>query len=122
MQTATPALSSGWRMSLDADCKTLGLACTSAHLSLAQPLRIERGDFTAVLADVPQSADDPLTFSVRRFSAAPSGREVDLRLQADRDFGPYGIVTVEAAAAREPGNIQGARPAAGLAVGWRTAF
>jgi hypothetical protein len=122
LQTAGPALSSSWTMSLDADCHVLGLACTAAHLTLSQPLRIERGTFTALLPDVPDTEEDPLTFSVRRFGAAPSGREVDLRLQAERDFGNLGQLRLEGVASRQPGNIQEAAPAAGVAVGWRTQF
>jgi hypothetical protein len=122
LSTAAPALSSTWRMSLDMDCKTWGLRCTSAHLTLSQPLRIEGGTFSAVLPDVPLSADDPLTFSTRRFNAAPSGRELDLRMQADKDLGAFGTVSLQGVAAREPANIQTARAAFGLLAGWRTTF
>jgi hypothetical protein len=122
LRTADPAWTSSWRMSLDADCRSLGLICTDAHLSLSQPLRIEQGDFTAILPDAPQNIDDPLTFSVRRFSAAPSGREVDLRLSTDRNFGRWGLVSLQGVAARQPGNVEAARDAFGMLLGWRTEF
>jgi hypothetical protein len=122
LQTAAPAWSSAWRLSLDADCQTVGAACSTVHLSLSQPLRIERGDFVAVLPDAPQDPDDPLTFSARRFGAQPSGREVDLRLQADRDLGGKGVVSLQAVAANQPGNIRAAPLGLGAAVGWRLGF
>jgi hypothetical protein len=122
MQTTDPAWSSSWRMSLDANCHAIGLECTGLHLSLSQPLRIERGNFTTVLPDAPQDADAPLTFSTRSFSAAPSGREVDLRLIADRDIGRFGVVSLQGVVAREPANIAYAKPAAGLVAGWRLPF
>ena len=78
----TAAWSSAWKMELSGNCRTLGLICTGVHLSLSQPLRIEQGNFSAVLPDVPADISDPLTFSTRQFSASPSGREVDLRLMA----------------------------------------
>jgi hypothetical protein len=122
LQTAAPAWSSAWRMSLDADCRSLDLACSTVHLSLSQPLRIEQGQFVAVLPDAPQDPGDPLTFSTRRFAANPSGREVDLRLQADRDLGRHGVISLQAAAASQPGNIQAAPLALGAAMGWRIGF
>ena len=122
LSTTGPAVSTTWRMSLDADCKTWGLRCTSAHLTLSQPLRIEGGTFSAVLPDVPQSPDDPLTFSTRNFNASPSGRELDLRIQADKDLGAFGTVSLQGVAAREPANIQTAHAAFGLLAGWRTTF
>ncbi|MEI9889460.1 MAG: hypothetical protein WDN45_01450 [Caulobacteraceae bacterium] len=122
LQTAGPATSSAWRMSLDGNCKVFGLACTAVHLSLSQPLRIERGEFSAVLPDAPQSADDPLTFSERRFDAAPTGREVDLRLTGRARLGALGRGEPAGVVSREPGNIEAAPPAAGVAFGWRTQF
>jgi hypothetical protein len=109
-------------MSLDADCGTWGLACTTAHLTLSQPLRTEAGTFSAVLPDVPANADDPLTFSVRRFHASPSGREMDLRVQADRSVGAWGVLSLQGVAASEPGNIRYAPAAYGVLGGWRVSF
>jgi subtilisin family serine protease len=122
LSTPAPVLSSAWRLSLDGDCRTLGLACTGVHLSLSQPLRIEQGRFSAVLPDVPTDPSDPLTFSSRSFSASPSGREVDLRLRADRSLGAAGTVSLEGVASRNPGNRADAPAAFGLLGGWRVEF
>jgi hypothetical protein len=122
LSTAAPVLSSAWRVSLDGDCRTLGLMCTGVHLTLSQPLRIEAGRFNAVLPDVPASIDDPLTFSTRNFSASPSGREVDMRLRADQSLGGAGTVSLEGVASRQPGNRAEAPLAFGLLGGWRVSF
>ncbi|MDB5459609.1 MAG: peptidase, partial [Caulobacteraceae bacterium] len=122
LSTAGPALSSAWRLSLDGNCRTLGLVCTGVHLSLSQPLRIEQGRFSAVLPDVPAQESDPLTFSTRTFSASPSGREVDLRLRADQSLGAAGTLSLEAVASRNPGNRADAPAAFGVLGGWRAAF
>ena len=122
LQSDAPAVSSAWRMSLDGDCHTLGLACSSLHLTLAQPLRIESGSFIATLPDAPESQDDPLSFSARRFSASPSGRQLDLRLEADQTIGTLGVLSLQGVASRQPGNIAQAPAAFGLLAGWRTHF
>lgn len=122
LSTSGPALSSAWRVSLDGDCRTLGLVCTGIHLTLSQPLRIEAGRFSAALPNAPAALDDPLTFSTRTFSASPSGREVDLRLRADRSLGTAGTVSLEGVASRQPGNSAQAPMAFGLLGGWRVSF
>ena len=80
------AVSSSWRMALSGACD-VGMFCQRFGVELAQPLRVERGLFRAILADMPSSYDDPITFSQRTLSAAPSSRELDLRFNIDRRLG-----------------------------------
>ena len=122
LSTTTTVMSSAWRLQLDGNCKAWGLACSGVRLSLSQPLRIEQGSFSAVLPDTPTDSGDPLTFSNRRFSASPSGREVDLRLRADRSMANWGVLSLEGVAARQPGNRADAPAAFGVLGGWRVAF
>ncbi len=63
-----------------------GLVLRAPDLRGLPALRIESGKFQAVLADVPLAGDDPLTFSTRRFSASPDGRELDLTLGVEHAF------------------------------------
>ena len=91
-------------------------------MSLGQPLRIEHGQLTALLADVPLDYFDPLTFSQRRFSAAPSGRQIDLTLAGERRLADGSSVTVQGIASREPQHIAGAKPGFSLIGAWRRAF
>ncbi|MCF7643612.1 peptidase S8, partial [Acinetobacter johnsonii] len=44
------AISSNWRVGLLGDCR---LVCDRISFTLSQPLRIESGSFSALLADVP---------------------------------------------------------------------
>jgi hypothetical protein len=88
------AISSAWRLEAGADCRLVGWACSRLTFGVSQPLRIESGKFQAVLADVPLAYDDPLTFSTRRFSASPDGREIDLSLGLERAFGPWRSLVV----------------------------
>ena len=76
-------------------------------------------DAVAVLAEVPAHYFDAWTFTQRRIGLSPSGREVDLRLFADRSLGAYGSVRLEATAASQVGNVAGAPPGLGLLASWR---
>ena len=122
LATTTTVTSSAWRLQLDGDCRTLGLICSGVQLTLSQPLRIEQGGFSAVLPDAPTDGGDPLTFSTRRFSASPSGREIDLRLRADQTLKGWGTLSLEGVAARQPGNRADAPAAFGVLGGWRVEF
>ncbi|MCF8506831.1 MAG: S8 family serine peptidase [Caulobacter sp.] len=115
-------LSSQWRMGAYGDCHLIGLACGNFAIELEQPLRIEGGLFTTVLADVPADWRDPTTFSTRRFSASPSGRELDLRLTIDRDFGAWGLLRLRTVAAFQDGNREDVGLSLGGAVDWRLTF
>jgi subtilisin family serine protease len=122
LSTPQATWSSAWQLGLNADCALVGLACSAIHLQLAQPLRVEAGRFQAILPDVPSDPSDPLTFSRRSFSASPSGREIDLRLQAERNLGAAGMVQVMTVAASQPGNRADAPLALGVEGGWRLRF
>jgi hypothetical protein len=117
------AWSSSWRMALDADCVRLGLACTGVEISLSQPLRMEGGSFQAVLPDAPDIYETSgFTYSTRRVSVAPSGRQIDLRLDTDKDFGAAGVLRLEGALIRQPGNQARAHAALGVSGSWRVRF
>jgi len=113
------AVSSSWRLALSGACDA-GLFCQRFGVELAQPLRVERGLFRAMLADAPTNYDDPITFSERTLSAAPSSRELDLRFNIDRPLGA-GALRLEAAAAFNPAHQQ-SQADLGLSAMWRTAF
>ena len=116
------ALSSQWRIGAYGDCRLVGLGCDNFAMELEQPLRIEGGLFTTVLADVPADWRDPTTFSTRRFSASPSGRELDLRLTMDRDFGPWGLLRLRTVASFQDGHQRDVGLSLGGAVDWRLTF
>jgi len=116
------AISSAWRLEAGADCRLVGWACSRLTFSVAQPLRIESGKFQAVLADVPPAYDDPLTFSTRRFGAAPDGREIDLGLGVERAFGPWRSLAVRTSLALQPGHQADAAPEVGAMATWRSRF
>jgi hypothetical protein len=116
------AISSAWRLEAGADCRLIGWTCSRLTFGVSQPLRIESGKFQAVLADVPLAYDDPLTFSTRRFSAAPDGREIDLSLGVERAFGPWRSLVVRTSLALQPGHQAEAGPEVGALATWRSRF
>jgi len=116
------AMSSQWRLGAYGDCSLLGIACDSFALELEQPLRIENGTFTVLLADMPADWRDPVTFSTRRFSASPSGRELDLRLTLDRDFGGWGLFRLRTVAGFNDGHHADQGLSLGAALDWRVTF
>ena len=116
------ALSSAWRVALDGDCAVLGLSCGGLTLSVAQPLRIESGRFQALLAEAPSDYFASPIFTQRRFSASPSGRELDVTVSATRRTGLNGLLQLDAMGVAEPGHRAAAGPAVGLLASWRAAF
>jgi hypothetical protein len=118
----TPIVSSSWRLTARTACAGVRDDCTHFELDLAQPVRVESGTFGVMLADVPANYMDPLSFSRRSFSAAPSGREVDLRLGVDRALPDAGWVQLEFVAARQPGNVAAAPVSLGLLANWSARF
>jgi hypothetical protein len=80
-------------------------------LGLEQPLRIEAGALGATLLE-PGLWTGPLVWSRRRIEAAPSGRELRLRWLMSRPVAQTAVLSLEAAALREPGHIAGAAPEA----------
>nr|WP_314433805.1 S8 family peptidase [uncultured Brevundimonas sp.] len=113
------AVSSNWRVGLLGDCR---LVCDRISFTLSQPLRIESGSFSALLADVPMDYFDPLTWSRRSFSAAPSGRQIDFTVGALRAFSDGSMLTITGVASREPEHVKDAPPAFALIGGWRRSF
>lgn len=123
LSLSAPAVTSTWRASAWTTREVPGLGPTSFSLELEQPVRVESGEFaTAPLALAPARPGDPLVFSTRRFSAAPSGRELDVRLSAARRGGRFGDADLELFAVHDQGNLAGAPLAVGVLAGWRAAF
>ena len=116
------ATSSSWQLSGVAGCAAIGWRCSRITVSLAQPLRIEGGSVVATLADVPLAYEDPLTFSRRRFRAAPDGRELDIEVGIERSYGAAGLLGLRTSLALEPGHSAGAAPEIGAMARWRTRF
>ena len=116
------AISSAWRLGLRSACGDIRRSCRHWTLELSQPLRLESGVVTANLAAVPARYFDPVTFTLRRLSAAPTGRQVDLSLFADQDLRRWGAVRVGVVAARNEGHIAGAPLAVRVLANWRVGF
>ena len=112
---------SSWRLGLTSPCGRWR-GCSHVGFEVDQPLRFESGEITANLAAVPQAYFAPLAFTTRRIGAAPSGRELDFRLFADRDLGAFGLLGLEGTAASQEGNIAGAPIGLGLLASWRVGF
>lgn len=114
------ALSSTWRLSATTICARPGCAVVTAEL--AQPVRLEQGSFLARLADVPTGYYDPLSFSTRTFSAAPDGRELDLKLGLARDLGQLGRVQLLGVGILQEQNRAAAPLNLGLLAHWSAPF
>ena len=117
-----PALSSNWRVVARFGCIFGQLDCTGLQAEVAQPTRIEQGVFSTTLADIPAAYDDPLSYSVRRFSAAPSGREIDLRFGVNRASSGVGLLGLQLITVFDQDNRAAAPVNLGLVANWRTRF
>ena len=93
----------------------------TVRLSLAQPLRVERG--RAVLS-VPVARTQG--GAVRRLPVVaglePSGRQIDVAAHWRRPLGAGAEIGLGASWTLDPGHIAGAEPDLTLAAGWRLAF
>lgn len=116
------ALSSSWRIGLTSFCKELGFGCRSLTWSISQPLRVERGQFSAWLADAPLEYFDPLSFSERRFSATPTGRQIDFSLGSQHLLPDGSELALRAVVTRDDRHVRSAEPAYALMGSWRSAF
>ena len=116
------ATSTTWRLAAQSLCPAGAGGCTQFSASIDQPIRLEAGQFTAVLADVPASYFDPLHFSTRTLSASPSGRQLDFRLGMDRDFARLGHLQLQAVAITDENNEVGTPLNLGLLASWRSSF
>ena len=122
LSQSAPMLSSSWRVTARTQCSGPRDDCIHLQLDLAQPVRVEQGQFWTVLPDVPAAYDDPLYFSRRSFSAAPEGRELDLRLGVDRSWDAFGLLQLQLVGARDAGNYADQPLSLGFLANWRTRF
>ncbi len=120
LSQSAPLVSSSWRLSARTECA--GDGCTHFELDLSQPIRVEAGQFWTVLPDIPANYEDPLYFSRRSFSAAPGGRELDVRLGMDRSWNDFGMLQLQLVGARDAGNYTAQPLSLGLLANWRTRF
>ena len=115
-------MSSSWSLGLTTFCRQLGLGCRTLTWTLRQPLRVESGEFSAVLADSPAEYFDPLTFSERRFSASPSGRQIDMSLGSLHQLPDGSYLDLRAVVTRDDRHIRGVPTAVTMVGSWRTTF
>ncbi|MFN4288144.1 MAG: S8 family peptidase [Brevundimonas sp.] len=120
------AMTSSWRMGVTQDCGGLRLpgefACRSMTLELSQPLRVERGTFVADLANVPDEYFDPVSFSRREFSAAPSGRQIDLGLRSLFRLPGGADLQLDTVYIHQENHRADARPGFAVMGSWRRTF
>lgn len=116
------ALSSSWRVGLSSACGQLGFGCRSLTWSVSQPLRVEEGEFSAWLADAPAAYFDPVTFSERRFSATPTGRQIDVSLGSSHLLPNGSELALRAVVTRDDRHVRSAGPSYALTGRWRTGF
>ncbi|NEX93689.1 S8 family peptidase [Caulobacter sp. 17J65-9] len=116
--SAERLVSSYWGLGLGAPCA----ANCRMTFELSQPLRIEGGTLEAMLADMPKTYGAAPEFSSRRIDATPSGRELDLRLGAERSLSELGVLQLQAVASLQPGHVRDAEPAYGVVAYWRARF
>ncbi len=116
------AISTQWRLTAAGPCAWAWLGCDAFALELEQPLRLERGSFTAILADVPAGYFDPDVLSARRFSASPTGRQLNLRATWAREFEHWGALRLRGVIASDSGHQADNGLDYGAAVDWRVRF
>jgi hypothetical protein len=115
-------LSGSWRLALTADCPGWALGCGQVTVGLSQPLRLERGVFTALLADAPAEYFDAPTFSLRRFNATPTGRQLDFTVAAERRFRDGSVFSLQGVASHQPRHVATAEAEMALIGTWRRGF
>lgn len=116
------ARTSSWALAADIACAQFGIGgCQGVTFSLSQPLRIEAGEISAMLADVPLDYSDPITFSQRTLALSPSARELDVGLGLHRRIAA-GVGRLQATALINPGHRADAAVAYGLSASFRTRF
>jgi hypothetical protein len=122
LELSDSAMSSTWRLGLTTVCEAVGFGCQSLTWSIQQPLRTESGTFSAWLPDAPAGYFDPATFSERRFSASPSGRQIDLSLGSLHRLADGSYLSLRGMVTRDDQNIAAAPTAFTLSGSWRTRF
>jgi len=116
---ADKAISSSWNFGLQASCKGWWSGCSTLMWEISQPLRIESGTFEATLADVPLDYFDPVTFSRRRFSATPSGREIDMSVRSLHALPDGSSLQLQATAIRDEQHRRDAKPGYAFMAVWQ---
>ncbi|GAA0383725.1 hypothetical protein GCM10009093_08330 [Brevundimonas terrae] len=122
MSLEDKAISSNWRLQMLALCPFELLGCQQLSWQISQPLRVESGTFSATLADTPLDYFDPVTFSVRRFSASPSGRQIDFSMRSIHALSDGATLQFEATAIRNEQHQRDAKPGYAFLAHWRRAF
>ena len=103
---------------LDAKRETAGGG--TLHLSVSQPLRVERGR-ASLSVPVGRTSSGEVVRSPSTADLAPSGRQVDVTAKWHRPLGG-GELRLGIVATREPGHRAAAGPAVTLLGGWRRTF
>lgn len=116
------ATSSTWSLVLTSRCARERSGCLRWSARVDQPIRIEQGLFTAALAQTPQHYGDPLIFSTRSFSAAPSRRQVNLSLGLGKSFGAAGDLDLRAVEILNDNNQAAAPLDLGVLATWASKF
>ena len=116
------AISSTWALGLTTFCKQLGFGCESLTWSISQPLRTESGVFSAYLADSPAGYFDELTFSERTFSAAPSGRQIDMSLGSVHRLEDGSALSLRGMVTRDDQNVRASPTTFTLMGSWGKTF
>jgi len=116
------AISSTWRTALNTGCPDWLPGCLGLTWEVSQPIRIESGTFAAELADVPLAYFDPVTFSTRRFSASPSGREINYVLRSRYALPDGSALSLEATAIQQEQHRRGSPLGYALLGSWRRTF
>ena len=119
---ADKAISSSWNFGLQASCKGWWSGCSALMWEISQPLRIESGTFEATLADVPLDYFDPVTFSRRRFSATPTGREIDMSVRSLHALPDGSSLQLHATAIRDEQHRRDAKPGYAFMAVWQRNF
>ena len=90
--------------------------------SVSQPLRVEDGAFTAMLATATEYGRQSLAFTPRLIDAAPSGREIDASVIYSLWHADNFAARFSATYATEPGHRADAPPATSVMMGLRYGF
>jgi len=117
---AKGAVSTAWRLNASTTCWTD--PCSGVSFDIRQPLRIERGRFTALLADAPQHYLDAITYSERSIDAAPDGRQITAQLGLFKETRAFGRLELSGEVTREANNLANAPLDVGVSGRWRSKF
>ena len=114
------AVSTAWRLNASTTCWTD--PCSGVSFDIRQPLRIEHGRFTALLADAPANYLDAITYSQRSIDAAPDGRQITAQLGLFKETRAFGRFELNGEVTREANNLAGAPLDLGVSGRWRSTF